>query len=324
MEVDAGHRRHRLRWHDVRGDPIEPIGDPLLCRGREQHAPHRVRRCEQPLDRRQSFDDEVLVASLSAVTNLVIVGKPRIAGSSTLITARLYAAALRTDVRFAKMDPCRPPLSTRSSSGSSVSSPSKSPCIDDLSALDRTWIDDTTWIDYAPQWMHGADQVFSELVHHLPWKQREVIMYDRRLDEPRLTSWWDTNDDEPEPLQRFWQRPRSAFTRHYGKQFDSIGYNLYRDGHDSVAWHGDRMRHFMEDPIVAIVSTGEPWPFHLRPRGGGASRTWQLGQGDLFVMGGSCQHDWEHSVPKVAHAGPRLSIMFRHDLADSEVRDWGR
>ena len=71
-----------------------------------------------------------------------------------------------------------------------------------------------------------------------------------------------------------------------------------------------------EQPTVAIVSTGQPRPFHLRPRGGGASRSWQLGHGDLFVMGGSCQHDWEHCVPKIAAAGPRLSIMFRHNLAD--------
>jgi alkylated DNA repair dioxygenase AlkB len=88
-----------------------------------------------------------------------------------------------------------------------------------------------------------------------------------------------------------------------------------------VAWHGDRERYALEDPTVVIVSTGQPRPFHLRPRGGGASRSWQLGHGDLFVMGGSCQHDWEHCVPKVAAAGPRLSIMFRHDLADVEVRD---
>ena len=68
---------------------------------------------------------------------------------------------------------------------------------------------------------------------------------------------------------------------------------------DSVAWHGDRHRHLATNPVIAIVSVGAPRPFKLRPRGGGSSVGWQLGNGDLFVMGGACQHEWEHTVPKV-------------------------
>ena len=114
---------------------------------------------------------------------------------------------------------------------------------------------------------------------------------------------------------------RAALTGHYARPFDSIGFNLYRDGRDSVAWHADRERYRLEDPTVVIVSTGQPRPFQVRPLGGGSSRSWHLGEGDLFVMGGSCQHYWQHCVPKVAAAGPRLSIMFRHNLADEELRD---
>jgi alkylated DNA repair dioxygenase AlkB len=192
-----------------------------------------------------------------------------------------------------------------------------------FATVTRTWLDANTWLDFAPGWLRGANQVFSELVDLLSWHQREVIMYDRKLEEPRLTAWWTTEHETREPLPVLGEA-RQAFTDHYGKPFDSIGYNLYRDGHDSVAWHGDRMRLTQEDPIVAIVSTGEPRPFHLRPRGGGPSRSWNLGHGDLFVMGGACQHDWEHCVPKVACAGPRLSIQFRHNLATGEARDWWR
>jgi alkylated DNA repair dioxygenase AlkB len=141
-------------------------------------------------------------------------------------------------------------------------------------------------------------------------------MYDRLLPEPRLTSWWSTATpaDEPLPVLR---DARVALTARYQRPFDSIGFNLYRDGSDSVAWHADRERFEHEDPVVAIVSVGAPRTFQMRPRGGGHSQSWMLGHGDLFVMGGSCQHDWHHAVPKVAHApGPRLSIMFRHHLAD--------
>ena len=195
------------------------------------------------------------------------------------------------------------------------------PAVDaDFAGVARTWLDDETWIDYAPRWLHGADRVFAELVAVLPWRQRDVTMYDRRLPEPRLTAWWSTASPDAESLPVL-AEARCALTTHYARPFDSIGFNLYRDGHDSVAWHGDRERHDLENPTVAIVSTGQPRSFHLRPRGGGHSRSWHLGHGDLFVMGGSCQHDWEHCVPKVATAGPRLSIMFRHNLADAEMRD---
>ncbi len=184
----------------------------------------------------------------------------------------------------------------------------------------RTWLDDDSWIDYAPQWLRGADRIFGELIAVLPWQQREVTMYDRRLPEPRLTAWWDTASEAIEGVPVLTEA-RAALSGYYSRPFDSIGFNLYRDGHDSVAWHSDRERYELEDPTVAIVSTGQPRSFHVRRRGGGPSLSWQLGHGDLFVMGGSCQHVWEHCVPKVAVAGQRLSIMFRHNLADSDVRD---
>ena len=102
------------------------------------------------------------------------------------------------------------------------------------------------------------------------------------------------------------------FDGRYGEHFDSVGLNWYRDGRDSVAWHGDRVGRFGRAAIVVIVSLGEPRPFLLRPRGGGRSRSYLLGGGDLLVMGGDCQHEFQHSVPKVARAGPRLSVTFRH------------
>jgi alkylated DNA repair dioxygenase AlkB len=192
------------------------------------------------------------------------------------------------------------------------------PTVDDTFAgAERIWLDATTWVELVPGWLRGADSAFDDLVHALPWRQRTVVMWDRRLDEPRLTSWWATGGDTPEPLDVLAAARRHLSDR-YDKPFDSIGFNLYRDGRDSVAWHGDRERFHREDPTVAIVSVGARRAFHMRPRvreSGRRTPTLQfpLGHGDLFVMGGACQHDWEHSVPKVARAdGPRLSIMFRH------------
>lgn len=180
-----------------------------------------------------------------------------------------------------------------------------------FAGLARTHFDTRTWVDHVPGWLRGDQVVFDQLSAALHWRQRTVTMYERRLPEPRLTAWW-VPSDGPEPLPVL-AAARALLSGRYGEAFDSIGFNCYRDGSDSVAWHGDRHRHTVIDPVVAIVSTGSPRPFRLRPRGGGPSCVFALGNGDLFVMGGACQHDWEHTVPKVRLAGPRLSITFRHD-----------
>ena len=176
----------------------------------------------------------------------------------------------------------------------------------------RLALDTTTWVEHVPGWVSGSDQLFDDLASMLPFRQRRgVRMYDRIVDEPRLSAWWRLESGAPEPLPIL-RDIRLLLADRYAEPFDSIGFNLYRDGNDSVAWHGDRHRHVVTNPVIAIVSLGAPRPLRLRPRGGGASLSWNLGNGDLFVMGGACQHEWEHTVPKVrVTTGPRMSVTFR-------------
>ena len=138
-------------------------------------------------------------------------------------------------------------------------------------------------------------------------------MYDREVDEPRLTSW--QRIDEPTAVGYQWlEDARASLSALYQVRFDSVGINLYRDGADSVAWHRDRIPPEIVDPVVALVSLGDPRTFLLRPQGGGKSRPFRLGRGDLLVTGGSAQRRFEHSVPKVKASGPRMSIVFRHGV----------
>jgi alkylated DNA repair dioxygenase AlkB len=193
---------------------------------------------------------------------------------------------------------------------------------EDMVGVERLWLDATTWVDHGPRWLRGADELFTELAAGLCWHQRTVPMYDRLVREPRLTWWWSEGDDGRPPTVL--DAARHELSRWYGRRFDSIGCNYYRTGADSVAWHADRIRFHQEDPLVAIVSLGSPRPFLLRPRGGGRSRSFLLGHGDLLVMGGACQHDWEHTVPKVASAGPRISVSYRHDTASPDADERAR
>jgi alkylated DNA repair dioxygenase AlkB len=159
----------------------------------------------------------------------------------------------------------------------------------------------------------GSDAAFEELLRDETWSQRRRWMYDRHVDEPRLTSWKKIDQDHRVP-ERWLEEARSLLAARYGVPFDSAGINLYRDGADSVAWHRDRIPREIQDPVVALVSLGEPRRFLLRPYGGGRSRAFTLGQGDLLVTGGQTQRRFEHCVPKVKLAGARLSIAFRHGV----------
>ncbi|MEW9548992.1 alpha-ketoglutarate-dependent dioxygenase AlkB [Nonomuraea sp. NPDC050783] len=178
----------------------------------------------------------------------------------------------------------------------------------------RTHLAHGAWIDLRPGWLSGADTLFEHLAHTVPWQAGRRRMYDRLVDVPRLQKFYDEDEPLPHPIL---DEARRALDAHYGEElgepFRTAGLCFYRDGRDSVAWHGDTAgRGGTEDTMVAIVSVGDPRPLLLRPRGGGPSIRRELGHGDLIVMGGSCQRTWEHAVPKSARpAGPRISVQFR-------------
>jgi alkylated DNA repair dioxygenase AlkB len=168
------------------------------------------------------------------------------------------------------------------------------------------------WVDYVAGWVQAADALFEEIVDHAPWQHKTVHMYDRMVDEPRLTAWYGRSPAEaggPPILSEM----ADALSARYDRAFDGIGAALYRDGHDSVAWHRDRIDPALVEPVVAIVSLGSARTLRMRSHERrGPTRAFPLLPGDLFVMGGSTQRTWEHSVPKVAAAGARLSLQFRH------------
>ena len=192
--------------------------------------------------------------------------------------------------------------------------PGTEPGIGPLGAVRRTTLSHGAWIDVLPGWFVGADELFAELVREIPWRAERREMYDRVVDVPRLVHTYGIGDPLPHPALT---DAREALSRHYlpelGEPFVTAGCCYYRDGRDSVAWHGDNLgRGRRQDTMVAIVSFGSPRKLLLRPRGGGTTLTHALGHGDLIVMGGSCQRTWEHAVPKSSRpVGPRISVQFR-------------
>jgi alkylated DNA repair dioxygenase AlkB len=180
---------------------------------------------------------------------------------------------------------------------------------------DRRRLGDGAWIDVCSGWLADGDSLFDELAATTPWRAERRPMYDRVVDVPRLLSFHDLSTaPSPHPLiGELRERLNTRYADELGEPFVTAGLCLYRDGSDSVAWHGDKIgRGSSEDIMVAIVSLGACRVFALRPKGGGRSLRLPQGHGDLLVMGGSCQRTWEHAVPKTTKpCGPRISIQFR-------------
>jgi alkylated DNA repair dioxygenase AlkB len=189
------------------------------------------------------------------------------------------------------------------------------PALGDPAAARRTVLGRGAWIDVLPGWLTGADNLFEELAARVPWREERRRMYDDVVAVPRLLCFYGEGEPLPHPLlTEARDRLTGAYEAELGEPFATAGLCFYRDGRDSVAWHGDRVgRGGSHDTMVAIVSLGEPRPLLLRPRGGGATVARRLlGHGDLIVMGGSCQRSFDHAIPKTrADVGGRISVQFR-------------
>lgn len=179
-----------------------------------------------------------------------------------------------------------------------------------FSGATRVQLDATSWIEHVPNWISGSESLFKDLLRSASWQQRTRWMYTQDVIEPRLTAQYSRVCRSPVSMMR---EITAALSRRYASRYESLWMNLYRDHHDSTAWHGDRIGRVTPDCVVPVLSLGASRRFLIRPLEGGAkSLTFHPASGDLIVMGGRCQVDWRHAVPKqVAPAGPRISINFK-------------
>ncbi|HVY41354.1 MAG TPA: alpha-ketoglutarate-dependent dioxygenase AlkB [Polyangia bacterium] len=177
-----------------------------------------------------------------------------------------------------------------------------------LARVRRVALDEDAWVEHLPGWVSGHEALLDHLVRTTAWRTERRLMYDRMVDVPRLVAALPADGPGHPVLEEI----RRLLNARYDTTFMNLSLGYYRDGNDSVAWHGDTTARELPQAIVATISLGTPRKFLLRPRSRGSrALAFMLGWGDLIVMGGSCQRTWEHSVPKVAHAWPRMAVMYR-------------
>ena len=192
-------------------------------------------------------------------------------------------------------------------------------CVDPDAVVERLWLDDTSWVDVARGWIRQADGLFEALLSDVAWETSRLFRYDHVVEERRLGSMWRPGRPLPHPALADIHR---SIQRRYKVQLDGFGLIQYRDGRDGQGFHRDTDMRWLDDTRVGIVSLGATRPWLLRPRanrhdqspGRGATHDLAPGPGDLIVMGGRCQADWEHSVPYLTRqaVGVRISLQWRH------------
>ncbi len=179
----------------------------------------------------------------------------------------------------------------------------------DADDVQRRELPEGAWVDYQPEWLSGHLTLMAELIASASWRQERRLMYERVVDVPRLTA----PAPEEGEIGQLIRSLSEMLGQTYKVDLSQVSLAYYRNGQDSVAPHGDRIGARRCDTTIAIVSLGAPRRFTLRRVAGPGNFSYSLGWGDLLVMGGSCQRTWLHGVPKVAHADPRISLVFRPD-----------
>ncbi len=188
--------------------------------------------------------------------------------------------------------------------------------------VERVQLDDASWVDVSRGWLNGADELYDALLSGVAWQPSKVFRYEKFVDERRLGSGWSRGRPLPHPSLA---SVHKAIQKRYDATFNGFGMIQYRDAGDGQGFHRDTDMRWLDDTIIAILTLGAQRPWLLRPRAvrnslaavdgnRGATHDLAPAGGDLIVMGGACQANWEHSVPYLNKlgVGVRISLQWRY------------
>lgn len=192
----------------------------------------------------------------------------------------------------------------------------------------RTALTSASWVEFHEEWLPCAvtTSLFAHLIAALPFEQRNVTLFGRSVPQPRLIAWcgavpyrYSGLTLPPREIPERLTGVLGDVSRLAGTDFNHVLLNLYRTGEDSMGMHADNERELGPDPVVATLTLGAPRKFVLKARRGTHRAEYVLGDGSLLVMGGRCQSEYVHGVPKTRNpVPPRLSLTFRK-IVDARV-----
>jgi alkylated DNA repair dioxygenase AlkB len=167
-----------------------------------------------------------------------------------------------------------------------------------------------------------ADDLLYDLLQMLPWEQHELVMFGKRIPEPRFSCWHSDSGTTYTysgkarvahaftPALRDIRQQCESLTSH---TFNGVLANLYRNGADHMGWHADNEPVNGPEPIIASVSLGSERRFDFKHQITGELVSTLLPHGSLLVMSGKSQSHWLHRIAKSTKiTEPRINLTFRH------------
>lgn len=181
--------------------------------------------------------------------------------------------------------------------------------IDRRAPVERIALDDASWLDVVRGFASDTDATFAWMIDNVAWQQNTEIRGGRKVDDPRLYGGLSRAQADADPMFRF---TRLILDARYRVQLSGPSLVYYRDGRDSMGFHRDDEMRWVDHTIIAGLAFGATRPFQLVARSGGPVTSIDIAAGDLYVMGGRCQADWYHGVPKIPEGcGPKISAVWR-------------
>jgi len=184
------------------------------------------------------------------------------------------------------------------------------------------------WVETWDGWLRTGEaaELAATLVRDLAWEQRHIVLFGKRVLQPRLIAWagelpyrYSGQTLEPRPWPSAVRTAATRISATARVPFNHVLINRYRDGKDSMGYHADAEPELGLDPVVATLSLGQTRRFVLRRHDRTSDEpplVLPLRNGSLLIMGGTCQRHYRHAVPRAARPGveERISLTFRHVL----------
>ena len=174
--------------------------------------------------------------------------------------------------------------------------------------VERIQLDETSWVDVVRGFLPDSVALFDRLVAERPWTQESAIREGRRVLDPRLVTGMGNRETEQYPALH---QARLVLEARYRVRFSGVGLTLYRTGRDWMGFHRDDELRYLDRTIITGLCLGDARPLALKEGRGSGRRVIEMAGGDLYVMGGRCQADWLHGIPKLDESGPRISCVWR-------------
>ncbi len=194
----------------------------------------------------------------------------------------------------------------------------------DNPAFHRVDLGDGAFLEEVRGFIREDAAVMAALCAELHLAAETIVLFGRPVPVPRLVAYhgdpgrfyrYSGRDHAPVPWPPVLGAIRAQLCAATGTPYDSVLCNYYRDGADSMGRHADdepELGPLPDDVRIASISLGARRTFRMRPKGGGPRLDFELGEGDLFVMGGTTQQRFVHEIPRTRRAvGPRLNLTFR-------------